>query len=133
MAVAFEMDESAFPVVFAAFRGPVDLVPLDAYFARLDGFCREGRTFTLIVDMSRGAVPSPSERKHITSAMAERDVALGRHCLGAAVVITNPLIRGAMTAVLWVHRLPYPHEIVETKEAAEAACARWLSRAPAST
>ena len=39
---------------------------------------------------------------------------------------------GAMTAILWVHPLPYPHEIVETREEAQVACARWVSRAPAS-
>ena len=132
MVAPFELDETAFPVIFAAFRGPVDLVPFDAYFSRLDDLCKAGRRFALIVDMSRGAVPSPSQRKHITSAMADREAAFGRHCLGAAVVIKNPLIRGAMTAILWVHPLPYPHEIVETREEAQVACARWVSRAPAS-
>lgn len=131
MAVAFEMDESAFPVVLAAFRGPVKMAALDALGARLDSFCAERRRFSLVIDLTQGTVPSAGERKHIAEAITARRIALGRHCAGAAIVVENPLIRGAMTAIFWIQPLPYPHEMVTTKEDGRVACARWLRGSPA--
>jgi hypothetical protein len=41
MAPAFEMDESKFPVIFTAFRGPVQIAAWDTFFGRLDRLCTE--------------------------------------------------------------------------------------------
>jgi hypothetical protein len=133
MAVAYEMDESSFPLVVAVFRGPVQLDACDAFLGRLDSFCKERRHFSTIVDMSHGSAPSASERKYIAAGITSRRVALGRHCDGSAFVITNPLLRGAMTAILWVQPLPYPYEIFTTMEAARSYCAGLLKAAPTST
>jgi hypothetical protein len=126
MAPAFEMDESNFPVIFTAFRGPVQIAAWDTFYGRLDRLCTERRRFSTIVDISQGAVPSASERKHIAQGLASRHLAFERYCAGSAVVITKPLIRGAMTAVLWIQPVSYPYQIVATIDAARSLCAGWL-------
>lgn len=127
MAPTFEIDESRFPLVFVAFRGPIAIDALDGYFARIDRFCKERRRFALVVDTTRAAVPSAGVRKHVADAIAARKIAFGRHCVGVAIVITNALLRGATTAVLWIEPFPHPHEIVATKGEGQATCERWLS------
>ena len=39
--------------------------------------------------------------------------------LGMAAVIDSPLIRGALTALLWIQRFDWDYTVVGTREAAE--------------
>lgn len=41
----------------------------------------------------------------------------------SAFVLASPLVRGLLTAILWISPMPAPHEIVATVAEAEA----WLN------
>ena len=132
MAGAFEIDEAGFPLVVATVRGQVTSEVISAYFARLDAWCLDGRRYASILNITRIEMPSAAERKQIVEAIADRHTALARSCIGVAIVVTNPLIRGAVTAILWMQHLPHPLELVATEVAAKAICATWLGTGPAS-
>jgi hypothetical protein len=127
MPEGYTIDESAFPLVVSTFRGPATMERAKAYFARLDVWCRDGRRFATILDVSGGGVPTPAHRKLIVDSLAPRRAILAKQCLGLAVVITNPLIRGATTAVLWMHPPVHPVTIVATLAEARAACTKWFA------
>lgn len=122
----FEVDESAFPLIVATFRGHITAELLALYFARVDAWCKAGRSYAAVLDIARAEMPSAAERRHIASEMAARDAAITRHCVGIALVLTSALLRGAVTAVLWLQPLKHPNVIVETRAEGRVVCAGWL-------
>jgi hypothetical protein len=132
MSGSVEIDESAFPIVVATFRGHVTAEVLARYFARLDAWCSSGRSYAAVLDIARTSVPTAAERQHVGKEMAARDAAIARYCAGTAVVLTSALLRGAVTAVLWLHPLKHPHAIVATRADGRALCAGWIDAAPQS-
>ena len=129
MAGTLDIDESGFPLVVATFRGELTVSLLTTYFARVDVWYEDRLEYACVFDISRCDVPSAADRKQIAAAMAAYEIKVERFCVGAAMVATNPLIRGAVTAILWIHPMKHPHAVVATRQAARALCEGWLAGA----
>ena len=119
---AIEFDESRFPLVVVTYRGIASTVEFEAFLARIGGWLAKGRSYALVFDCSSAAVPSALQRRRFAEWTASHRGDLERLCVGKAFVITSPLIHGALTAVVWLQQLPYPHQVVATRKAAEAWC-----------
>ena len=104
---AVVIDDSARGIVFATWFGEPTIPLVDRYFewhgAYLDRLRKERGRFALITDTFATARPSPNARKRI----ADRTAALGPDTqeltVGSYLVVENALIRGAITALAWLH------------------------------
>jgi hypothetical protein len=104
---AIVIDDGARGIVIATWFGEPTLALVDRYFewhsAHLDRLRKERARFVLITDTFATARPSPSARKRI----AERTQALGPDVphltIGSYLVVESALIRGAITALAWLH------------------------------
>ncbi len=73
--------------------------------------CAAGTRYIAVLDASIGIRLTPLQRKMYADWMREVDPLL-RQCLaGAAFVMPNPLVRGALTAILWVVPLSAPYTV----------------------
>ena len=61
--------------------------------------------------------------------MRDNREVLARQCVGNAFVISNPLVRGVLTAILWLQPLPSDYIVVGTLKEAEAWCMKKLTEA----
>src|SRR5690349_19932835 len=90
-----------------------------------DGFFDRGSPFAVITHTPDGAgMPGARERKMITAwtntpRVKEMSAKL---CVGSATVLSNPLMRGALTAMLWVWTPTSPMKSVATPEEAFEWC-----------
>lgn len=122
------------PLVIAIWTGPPTDEEFMAYLRILSENLHaviKARTKTaLVIDSSRQSQPSSARQRQMQAAwLKEHSAALRAGCVGMAFVIQSPLIRGAMTAVLWLQGLPYPHTVLGSRTAAEQWCTERLLEA----
>lgn len=80
--------------------------------------------FVQIIDQSRAQVPDAVQRALIAEHQQRMEDAYRRNCLGEAYVVSTRN-RGAMVAVFWLAKPPYPYVFLDTmREATEWAAAR---------
>jgi len=72
------------------------------------------RKSVMIVDM-RKAGPLSAPQRRTSSEWMKQNLDLYKQCvLGGAFVIDSPIIRGVLTALLWLAPLDMPYEVVGT-------------------
>lgn len=82
--------------------------------------------FVMLVDASRPTASSPVQRRMYTNWMKESEPLSERYCAGMAIVIANPVMRGALQAVLWFFTPPVPVATFGTLREAAAHTAGWM-------
>lgn len=83
----------------------------------------------VILDTTQAPVAgSPRTRKLQADWLKEHNAGLRIACVGMAFVIQSALVRGAMTAVMWLQGMPYPHAVFGTLDQAEAYCVERLAQ-----
>lgn len=76
---------------------------------------------TVTILDARRAVRNPATQRKKQAEWIERHTEqLRKYSLGTAFIINSPLVRGVLTAILWVRPLPTQHTVVSTMEEAEA-------------
>lgn len=98
---------------------------LDQYGARLIRHAR----YALTIDARNAGVPNSHQRRLQANWMKRHQADVGQRCVGIAFVITNQLVRGALTAILWLQPLPAPSEVVADVETARRWCHKRLEAA----
>ena len=126
--MSFKLDESRFPLVVLAAPGVIEPAAFEAFLSRMDDVLFRGHRFALILDLTGGAPLGARLRRRQADWLATHSFDLERLCAGVGVVSTNPLIRGTLTAILWLQPLPCPHRLVAALPEAEAWCLRELQR-----
>lgn len=85
---------------------------------------RAGMKRVMIVDMRQAGVLGANQRK-MASAWMKQNLELYTHfVLGSVFVIHSPVVRGVLTALLWLAPLDMPYEVVGNIDDA----ARWAIR-----
>lgn len=116
------IDTSRFPVTVVAFEGVVSDEEFQRYLDQLDVLLERREPYVTIVD-ARATGPAPAiQRKMKADWLARRRPELSRWCLGTAFVIDSPVVRGMLTAILWLSSLPCPNVVVRSRAEAE----RWV-------
>jgi hypothetical protein len=96
-----------------------------------EGYFRRGERYALVSVQPQGsAPPSPTERKALMEWLGSPRVRQysGQLCIASAAVMENALMRGALTAVLWFWKPPFPLEVVKTPERGIDYCIEQLER-----
>jgi hypothetical protein len=108
------IDERFGPLYVAFWIGVPSELPVRAYFewnSRRIGEARaSGRPIAIVCDASAGDRPPPNMRK----LMAELSDAVPRaeELVSVYVSLPNPFVRGALTAMQWLSRKPWPMQFV---------------------
>lgn len=79
---------------------------------------RLGKQYIAVMECSMAARLTPVQRRMYTDWLQENDQALKDCLLGAAFVMPNALVRGALTAIFWVVKLSAPHTVHRTLDSA---------------
>ena len=108
------LDGSHYPVLLTDWIGVPSEALVQRYFAAyiamLEQIARTGGHAVLITTTEQAGRPPANVRKLIADLTSEHRELINRVVVGNAVVLNNPLIRGAMTAMSWLDpslRVPY--------------------------
>jgi hypothetical protein len=107
------------PLVRVTYVDTVDDARFEAYVAEQAGLLDRKEPYVILFDARASGMPSAKQRQRMAEYMREREAELRRLCKRGVFVISSPLIRGALTAILWLQPLPFPHEVVSSMEDAE--------------
>ena len=102
--------------------GTLDDATFRSYLQENDALLDRRERYAIVVDATRASVIDSAQRKLQAEWMQRRDRDLRTFCLGTAFVITNPLVRGALTAITWLSPLPMPSTVTDRRETAIAWC-----------
>lgn len=115
-----QYDESRSPLVVVSHLGASTDSEFEAFLRKIDATLGRERTLGVLMDLRRADRPSPIQRKRLAQWTEEKAGPLKRQCLGMSFVIDRAIIRGALTAILWLHPLPMPHGVFGKYEESEA-------------
>lgn len=121
MSSVVEIDDSRWPRVYLKWpAGALSSAEFERVVLQLSSYARRGQPYVTILDARVAARPTPLQR----SFAAERqrlDADYSRRWLrGSAIIVSNPLLVGVVTAINWVFPPPYPQKIFASPAAAEA-------------
>ncbi len=117
----FEIDESAFPLVFINVSEGAEVAQLEEFFAAYERMLARNQPFANVTDVSRvRARPNALVRQRLAEWTRSIEPRVVRLSKGDARVVDNALIRGAMTAISWLHQHPVKQEWFSNREEATA-------------
>lgn len=124
------IDDERRPILLVRFEGSSTDAEFEAYLAAMLrlGIDRKEKTVT-IFDSRVDTTSTAKQRKMQADWLATHREALKRYSLGSAFVIPSTLLRGALTAILWLQPLHAPYVVVSTLEEAETWVAARLREA----
>ena len=125
-----KIDERAWPRVRINIADvPVPDEALLRSVEQLGAIAKRGERYTLLFD-GRGAKPlGAQQRKLLADASVPTAPYAARNCAGSAIVVSNMVLAGIVTALHWLKPTDYPEKVFSSLEEAEA----WLDerqRAP---
>jgi hypothetical protein len=118
------IDSSRLPLLHVVYDGGVTDQQFEEYLNEYTALLDRGQPYAAVFDASKSASPSGDQRRSQARWMRQHRVRLRELCIGGAFVITNSIIRGAFTAILWLQPLPFDHYVVRS----EAEAKRWAIR-----
>ena len=112
---AIVYDASRWPLAVVTFTGDRTEAEFDGYLRRMSEYVAREETFATVVDTTRsGGMPATQRRKQ-AEWMRENEGALRRHSAGTAFVIRSAVVRGVLTAILWMHPIAQEYVVVATQ------------------
>ncbi len=115
----YEVDESAFPLLVVRFVGPMTDADFQGYLDHMENLRSRARNAAVFDATEAGHLPARQRRMQAEWLKTHRSM-LQRYSVGSAFVMPSPIVRGALTAILWITDMPGPHTVVESRELAEA-------------
>lgn len=116
----YVVDSSGFPLVRITYEGKIDDDAFRAHLAEYAALIARKQRYALVFDATRSGAPGAAQRRMQADFIEEHRAQLSVLCAGGAFAISSPVIRGALTAILWVTSLPFPHTVVADVKSAEA-------------
>lgn len=112
MGVSITFDDSLWPLLISRFHGAATDSEYETYLSRGTAYLRRGELYVSVLDMGRLVVPSAAQRQRQAEWLQEHERLLREQFLGAALVITSPFIRLALSTVLHLRPMPMPYVTV---------------------
>jgi hypothetical protein len=114
-----ELSEARWPLVVMHWPEALTDAEVSAAMQGLVGLTARARSFAVLCDLTRSAVPSPAQRDIITRAIRAHNVPLGRLVKGIAMLITSMPVRSAVNGMVATGRSPFPFRAFSRLEDAE--------------
>jgi hypothetical protein len=121
---AIHIDASRHPIVVVTFVGAATDAEFQDYLASMENMMvmRRGTNCT-ILDATRAGNTPALQRRMQADWLKRNEELLRKHSAGTAFVINSPLVRGLLTAILWMSPMATPHTVVASLDEAE----RWAA------
>jgi hypothetical protein len=115
-------DESRYPLVILLSQGATTDPDFEVYLQKMSATLGRQQPFGVLLDAREAERPTPVQRKRQAEWMKENEAALKKHSVGMTFVIDRAVIRGSLTAILWLQPMPMPHSVFKHYDEAES----WL-------
>lgn len=115
-----ETDDSDWPIVVHRTVGIPSEAQVDLFIARASEHLSRGERYVVIFDNAQAGRATAYMRTRATEWLEENGEALGRGCLGTALVFRNAALRFVMSAVMLVVRHPVPIRVCKSMDEAWA-------------
>lgn len=112
---AIEFDDTQWPLVIVTFEGVSTEPEFDDYLRRMSGYLARKETIATVLDATRAGPTPPTQRRKQAEWMRENEAVLRRQSAGTAFVISSAVVRGVLTAILWLQPIPQEHVVVATR------------------
>ncbi len=116
---AILIDESRFPLVVVTFPGSYSDQEFDRYLETMSGLLQRRTKNVTVLDARQSGSPPAKQRAKQAAWMKDNRALLEQYSCGSAFVISSPIVRGALTAILWLQPMPVAHTVVATLAEAE--------------
>jgi len=113
-------DDSRWPVLRLRLPGTLSSQGHEACLAAFSAHLQRGEKFALIVDLIRVGLVPLDQRWRQVEWFSEHELALRQQLLGTAIVVTSPVVRLSISAMLYFKPLPIPTVTFASLEPAEA-------------
>ena len=111
--------DTTFPLIITIGSNAYDQAEFDSMTAGFEKYFQRGERYALITySPDAPTMPDARYRKLVADwANSPRVRELSaRLCVGSATVVHSPIMRGALTAILWLWTPPSPHRAVATPQ-----------------
>ncbi len=125
-----DVDVRGWPTVVVTFVGDASPADFEGYLAALDRLLERGEPYALILDASTQLNTPRAQRERQALWLKVNHDRIERLSRGTAFVLTSPVMRMVLSAILVLQRLPTRHEVFPTLSAARAWTAAQLRAAP---
>lgn len=119
-------DDSRWPLLRLLLPGTLSSQGHEECLATFSGYVRRREKFILLVDVSRVGLVPLDQRWRQVEWFEEHDDLLRETLLGTALVLTSPVVRLSISAILFFKPLPLPLATFATRDEAEAWAAQRL-------
>lgn len=119
--LTIQLDESRKPLLVVTFTGVPTDEDFTAYLERQTRVVLRREKNVTLIDAMGVVMVLPSQRKRQAEWQREHEPLLRTYSLGTSFAISSPVVRGFLTAILWVQPLPHPHHVAASRADAE----RW--------
>lgn len=104
--------EDLAPLFIITFVGVPTDAQFDAYLAHLARITVKLEPRALIFDASASGPTPAAHRKRMADWMKQYEPHIRANTVGAAFVLPSAIMRGVLTAILWVQPMACPHNVV---------------------
>jgi hypothetical protein len=118
---SIRVDESRRPLILVTFTGVVTDDEFTAYLEAQTRVVLRPEKNVMVIDAMRAGATPPTQRKRQAEWQRQHERALAANSLGTAFAMGSAVVRGVLTAILWVQPLPHPHFVAASLADAE----RW--------
>lgn len=116
-------DDTRHPLVVVTFEGDLTDQELAHHHTEMESrVLARRRISATLVDATNVRSVTARQRRMQAEWIEKNEETLARFSVGSAFVITSSLVRGTLTAILWLKPMPTPHVVVSTFAEAEAWC-----------
>lgn len=123
-----EIDERRHPVVVLTFHGVFSDATFDDYLDRLTEIARRPGVRALVYDIRASGVVPASQRRKMAEWMKRYQLLTVTGTAGMAFVVESAIVRGILTAILWMQPMACPHTVVADLETGIRWCEETLRK-----
>ncbi|HEY0096684.1 MAG TPA: STAS/SEC14 domain-containing protein, partial [Archangium sp.] len=122
-------DDSRWPLLFVDFPGTLSAQGQEACLAALADYLRRGDKVLMLLDLRRVGMVPLDQRWRQVEWFEAHELLLRERVLGTALVLSSPVVRLAISAMLYFKPLPLPLATFNDVASAEAWVAERLQEA----
>jgi hypothetical protein len=110
-------EEAAWPVIQIAFTDAKNDEHFIWVLRQFEGLFTRREKYLFLIDATKATkIPSAGARHAIGKWQNDHQTDSKRWCAGGVILVSSALVRGAVTAMSWVHKPPVPQHFPPTRK-----------------
>ena len=125
---SYKVETTDWPLVVISAEGDITPAELERHLVEYRSVLDRDMPCAIVFDASKVGKIDAYTRRRYTEFMQQNNDDFRRLCRGIGFVINSSIVRGALTAVLWMVDFPFAYKIFATSDEAAAWARRQLWR-----